>query len=268
MIDARGARWILGALIVVVTAGSLSATPAIAAGYTAYVGCSISSAALPSHVCQIGDDPGAFFESAEAEVEYEVCVTFPGPSTICAKEQSAEAGVLYVNEITTNLTGNHLVTWYVEGVEIASWSLRMDNPPPPPDPPASSTLAPPPSPTTLPPPTVTPLTTLGCSLGSEAAVAFAAHPRHCAVFRNGRNDGAHQIRLSRLQWRNWGADNTEASGRWKYCETEKACATGPLEATATRRVFACDHFAYTRLTVHLLSPKRDRTYSLLRLPAC
>lgn len=267
MIDARGARLTLGALIVVVTAGSLSASPAMAASYTAYVGCSISSVAQPSHICQIGDDPGAFFESAEAEVEYEVCVTFPGPSTICAEEQSAEAEVLYVNEITTNITGNHLVTWYVEGVEIASWSFRMDNPPPPALP-TGSTVTPLTSPTTLSPPTVTPLTTLGCSLSSGAAVAFAAHPRHCTVFRNGRDDRTHQIRLSKLQWRDWGANITEASGRWKYCETGKACATGPLEATATRRVFACDHFAYTRLTLHLLSPKRDRTYSLLRLPAC
>jgi hypothetical protein len=266
MIDARGARLILGALIIGVTAGSLSASTATAASYTTYVGCSISSAALPSHVCQIGDQPGAFFESAEAEVEYEVCVTFPGPSTICAEEQPAEAEVLYVNEITTEITGNHLVTWYVEGAEIASWSFRVDNPPP--APPASSPVVPLPSPTMLPPPTVTPPTALGCSLSSESAIAFAAHPRHCAVFRKGRHDRAHEIQLSKLQWSNWGANIAAASGRWKYCEAGKACATGPLEATATRRVFACDHFVYTRLTLHLLSPKRDRTYSLLRLPAC
>jgi hypothetical protein len=101
---------------------------ALGAGYVTYVGCSPAANAVPSHVCQIGDEPGAFFESPEAEVEYEVCVTFPGETEICAEEEEAEEGVLYVNAITTEIPGNHLVQWYVEGVEVGAWTFRMDAP--------------------------------------------------------------------------------------------------------------------------------------------
>jgi hypothetical protein len=110
----------------------------------------------------IGVGGGAGFESTEEEVEYEVCATFPGGETLCAEEQLAEAGQLYVNEITTEELGNHLVTWYVEGVEVAAWSFRID-PLPEPEPapvippvtPAPTTSTPPPS--TSPPAAVAPV---------------------------------------------------------------------------------------------------------------
>jgi hypothetical protein len=106
--------------------------PSSAAGtYIAYVGCDTTGETPASHVCVIGEEPGAFFEAAEEEVEYEVCVTFPEEETLCAEEQLAEAGELYVNEITTEVPGNHLVTLYVKGVEVAAWSFRMDLPPEP-----------------------------------------------------------------------------------------------------------------------------------------
>jgi hypothetical protein len=117
-------------------------SPSVAAGaeYATYVGCSSTADAVPSHVCQIGDEPGAFFESME-EVEYETCVTFPSGNTLCAEEQFAEEQVLYVNEITTNIPGNHLVTWYVQGVEVGAWTFRMDQLPAP-TPPAQPAPAP------------------------------------------------------------------------------------------------------------------------------
>jgi hypothetical protein len=148
---------ILGALV------WAPASSSAATGYVAYVGCSSTASAPPSHVCLIGEEPGAFFESPEEEVEYEVCVTFPGAETLCTEEpQEAEAGELYVNEITTESPGVHLVRWYVEGVEVAAWSFTMELPPEPEVPPVTTpptTTTPPattPAPTTQPAPTPPP----------------------------------------------------------------------------------------------------------------
>jgi hypothetical protein len=117
------------------------------ANVVTYVGCSSTAEAPPSHVCRLGDEPGAFFES-ETEVEYEVCVTFPNAETLCAEEEIAEAETLYVNTITSNLPGEHLVTWYIEGLQVASWSFRLDAPPAP-----APIALPPSSPTVVQPPT-------------------------------------------------------------------------------------------------------------------
>jgi hypothetical protein len=120
--------------------------PASAAEYETFVGCDgFAEPPVPSHVCQLGDLPGAFFES-DVETEYEVCVEFPDAEEFCTEEEEeAEAGVLYVNLIFSELTGDHLVTWYVEGTEVGSWEFRLDPPPPPPvvTPPAPTPSAPP-----------------------------------------------------------------------------------------------------------------------------
>jgi hypothetical protein len=152
----RRVFWVLLAVVM----GSLAVQPAAspAANITAYVGCSINATAIASHVCQIGDAPGAFFES-DVDTEYEICLTFPDAETLCVEEEPAEAGVLYVNEITTDLTGNYLTSWYIEGVEVASWSFRMDAPPAPPvqTPPTSTpTPAPAAAPVVTPSPVVPP----------------------------------------------------------------------------------------------------------------
>jgi hypothetical protein len=148
-------RGILAVFVGMLGALVWAAAPSSAAvGYVTYVGCSTTAKALPSHVCLIGEEPGAFFESPEEEVEYEVCVTFPGPETLCTEEpQEAEAGELYVNEITTESPGVHLVRWYVEGVEVAAWSFTMELPPEPEVPPVTT------PPTTTPPPSTPPATT-------------------------------------------------------------------------------------------------------------
>jgi hypothetical protein len=64
----------------------------------------------PSHVCQQGQQVGAFFESPAEEVTYEVCVTFSNEDRLCKPSQLAEPGTLYVNPVTTNILGTHLVT--------------------------------------------------------------------------------------------------------------------------------------------------------------
>lgn len=129
--------------------GWLMASPASSLGANlAYVGCSSNADAAPSHVCQLGDRPGAFFES-DTEVEYEVCVNFPSGEELCLGEQLAEPGVLFVNGITSGLPGTHLVTWFVEGAEVAAWDFRLDVPPAP-------AVVPPP------PPTVIPVTSTKC----------------------------------------------------------------------------------------------------------
>ncbi|MET0304915.1 MAG: hypothetical protein ABW196_01650 [Solirubrobacterales bacterium] len=138
-----------GLLCVSLTAAALLSIPssAAAAEYDTFVGCDdLSENPVPAHVCQIGDFPGAYFESDE-DTEYEICVAFPTEEVLCLEEQLAEGGILFVNSITSELEGNHVVSWFVEGVEIGSWSFRMDAPPPPPPPPPPVTSAPaPPAP--------------------------------------------------------------------------------------------------------------------------
>jgi hypothetical protein len=146
---------VFGVALLCIAAAVACLLPATAFGaqYSTYVGCSPSASAAPSHVCQIGDEPGAFFESPDAEVEYEICVTFPGGEELCLEEQEAEEGVLYVNAITTDVPGDYLVNWYVEGLEVAAWTFRMEAPAPPTPPapvvgaPAPSVIVPPSGPT-------------------------------------------------------------------------------------------------------------------------
>lgn len=138
-------RLLLSALLVAI--GSLAIPlSASAAEIETFVACDDSAPIpVPSHVCKIGDSPGAFFESDE-ETEYDVCVEFPDGEALCAEQQLAEAGVLFVNTITTTLPGDHRVLWFVEGILVGSWDFRMDRPPAPP------VLAPP----APPPPVVAP----------------------------------------------------------------------------------------------------------------
>lgn len=233
---------------------ALFAPSARAAGYTAYVGCGLTAQTAPAHVCTVGDEPGAFFESEE-DTEYEVCVTFPSAETLCSEEEFAAAETLYVNQIFTNLAGNHLVRWYVEGVEVASWSFRLE---------AAPTPAPAPSPVA---PTPVPSVVACASTASLDAFDFVSQPRHCVEYRNNRRDHVDEIWMLKLHWRGWGAARARTHGRWKYCGTG-GCLSGPLPAVASRQVFACGHYAYTRMRVHIVvRGYRDSTV-LLHLPPC
>jgi hypothetical protein len=96
-----------------------------AAAYSHYVACGVSQNAKPSHVCQKKRKKGAFFKSNDATVFYTVCVRFPEGKHLCAPRQEATEGVLYVNKITTNIAGRHLVSWYVEGKKVGSFIFRV-----------------------------------------------------------------------------------------------------------------------------------------------
>lgn len=144
---------VFAALALGLTAITASAS---AAEYKTYVGCSANADAPPSHSCELGDSPGAFLE-ADEETEYEVCIEFPDFNVLCAGEQLAEAGVLYVNEITTDQVGEHFVAWYVGETEIGNWAFDVAAPPSPPAPP------PPPAPLPPVPPTLSPVVTPVCA---------------------------------------------------------------------------------------------------------
>jgi len=102
-----------------------SAVPASAeaAAYRHYVACGLSENAKPSHLCQKRRKKGAFFRSNRADVFYSVCVRFPTGKNLCAPKQEAERGVLYVNKITTNIPGEHRVTWFVQGKRVGVFNF-------------------------------------------------------------------------------------------------------------------------------------------------
>ncbi|MDX6622899.1 MAG: hypothetical protein QOE75_831 [Solirubrobacterales bacterium] len=132
-------------LVAVVLALSAWSVPSAgAAEFKTYVGCGLSREALPSDVCYLGDGIGAFFRVDGADVEYDVCVEFPGGGYLCAEDQPAHEGTLYVNSIASEVLGSHRVEWYVEDAMIATWSFDLEAEPPPPPPvvPPPTTLAP------------------------------------------------------------------------------------------------------------------------------
>jgi hypothetical protein len=151
---------------------------ASAAEYETYVGCSANADAPPSHSCELGDSPGAFFETDE-ETEYEVCVEFPDFSFLCAEEQFAEAGVLYVNEITTDQVGEYFVAWYVGDTEVGNWAFDVAAPPSPPTPPS-----PPPAPLPPAPPALSPVVTPACAKARSRVRSLSTRLRNAASHKS------------------------------------------------------------------------------------
>ena len=163
--------WLLLAVALVASAVSLlAAAAAPAATLDLYVGCSTASTAPPSHSCELGETPGAFLES-DKEVEFEVCVSFPGSHEMCAESQPAAPGILYVNTITTNHVGEHVVRWYVGGREVASWAFTVEEPLPAVPPPGGE--AQPPT-----PPEVEPAITPVCRRARARAELVRKRLRH------------------------------------------------------------------------------------------
>jgi hypothetical protein len=79
-----------------------------------YVACGLSQYARPARECPHRSKVGAFFR-ANREVHYTVCVVFPTKRRLCNRNQLAQAGVPYVNRVTTNIVGWHKVVWTAEG---------------------------------------------------------------------------------------------------------------------------------------------------------
>lgn len=89
----------------------------------AYVACGLSQSAPPANECPHRSKVGAFFR-ANRELHYTVCVTFPTRRRLCNREQLAQAGVLYVNSVTTNTVGWHKVVWTIKGRRLVRYFWR------------------------------------------------------------------------------------------------------------------------------------------------
>jgi len=129
---------------------------ASAAEYYFDVSCGLTADSPASHLCERGDQIGAFFESDE-DTEYEVCIEFPNETFACAEEQFAESNVLYVNEIFTEQLGEHWASWWIGEELIGVWDFRVVEPPKPP-----LAASPPPLAAPPPPPVVAPQVSAAC----------------------------------------------------------------------------------------------------------
>jgi len=115
--------------VLLFASGAASVPEAKSAGeYSTYVGCGGPANPEPSHVCQRGERPSAYFESVLGDTVYEVCVLYPTGRELCAPEQVAFANTLYENRITTSILGVHFVVWKVGGVAVGEWSFRLVKP--------------------------------------------------------------------------------------------------------------------------------------------
>jgi hypothetical protein len=105
---------------------AMAPASASAAAYSHYVACGITQNAKPAHLCQKARKKGAFFRSNDATVFYTVCVKFPKKEKpLCADKQEAVQGTLYVNKITSNIPGQHVVSWFVEGKKVGSFAFNV-----------------------------------------------------------------------------------------------------------------------------------------------
>jgi len=121
----KGLKTLAAVLSISALLVSLVPASAGAAAFSHYVACGLSQNAKPSHKCNKKRDKGAFFKSNAATVFYSVCVKFPTRKNLCAKSQEAVQGTLYVNKITSNIPGKHVVSWFVEGKKVGSFNFRV-----------------------------------------------------------------------------------------------------------------------------------------------
>jgi hypothetical protein len=85
----------------------------------------VAGDATPSHRCPKPGKKGAFLKSIDADVTYKVCVKFPSGRKLCAPHQEAPQGELRVNSITSHMVGEHVVTWYVAGARVGTFTFRI-----------------------------------------------------------------------------------------------------------------------------------------------
>ena len=104
---------------------SAVASAAAADRYRHYVACRIAADERPSHSCPKRGKKGAFFKALDADANYRICVKFPNDRRLCASHQKAVRGELKINTITSHMVGRHLVTWYVGGKQVGSFSFRI-----------------------------------------------------------------------------------------------------------------------------------------------
>jgi hypothetical protein len=121
----KGLKTLVAAMLAIALLASAAPATAGAAAYRHYVACGVSQNAKPAHKCPKKAKKGAFFRSVKADVNYSVCVKFPTGKNICAKAQPATQGTLYVNKITSNIPGKHLVSWFVEGKRVGAFAFMV-----------------------------------------------------------------------------------------------------------------------------------------------
>jgi hypothetical protein len=121
----KGLKTLTAVLLGTALLASAAPASAGAAAYKHYVACGVSQSAKPAHKCPKKSKKGAFFKSLKGDVSYSVCVKFPTGKNICAKAQPATQGTLYVNKITSNIPGKHLVSWFVEGKRVGSFAFTI-----------------------------------------------------------------------------------------------------------------------------------------------
>jgi hypothetical protein len=125
----KGVKIFSAALLCGALLATAAPASAEAAAFRKYVACGKSAKAKPSHACPVRrgatGNLGAFFRSNRADVDYKICVRFPGGRSLCAPRQEAEQGQLYVNRITSNTPGRHKVTWFVKGQRVGVWFFRL-----------------------------------------------------------------------------------------------------------------------------------------------
>jgi hypothetical protein len=123
-------RVALAALLVVALVACASSAAAgtpehRSSAYQHFVACGLGRKAKSSHRCPAGRPQGAFFRARRGSVQYTVCVRFPSRQTLCANEQNAERGVLYVNAVTGSQPGIHQITWFVKGKRVGRFCFRV-----------------------------------------------------------------------------------------------------------------------------------------------
>jgi len=174
-------RYTLGlcVLLAVATSGAAAAPPGpvsegatASAAYDTYIACGRERSDPPASQCDVGDPVGAFFRSNGADATYSVCVTFPTGKQLCAEEQLASQGALYVNAVTTSIPGRHTVTWSVNGV-VLSESFTLVRAAPPADPTLVCGLLPGEGAYSY-------IETKGIGCGAGKRVAQRAHKKFCA----------------------------------------------------------------------------------------
>jgi hypothetical protein len=116
----KRAKSLAAVLMGVALLASLAPASAQSAAYRHYVACGLSE-----KVCKKARDKGAFFRSTKADVFYTVCVKFPTKKRLCAPQQEATQGTLYVNKITSNIPGQHKVTWFVQGKRVGKFVFNV-----------------------------------------------------------------------------------------------------------------------------------------------
>jgi hypothetical protein len=119
-------KTLTASLVAVALLASLAPAAAQSAAYRHYVACGLSQNAKPAHVCNKKRDKGAFFRSTRADVFYTVCVKFPTKRRLCAPKQEAVQGTLYVNKITSNIPGQHRVSWFVKGKKVGEFVFKVE----------------------------------------------------------------------------------------------------------------------------------------------